>query len=253
MPVFRFNNKALGIARDVVQGVKAYLNPEGGPTRSKDQAEPEQGLHSSAHHSSQGFDNRQFWETRYTTNLELGSGAGSRGEFLEHKRQLLYQAIEKFHPRSILDVGCGDIEVTKDLEFSGEYTGIDLSPSIVARNRTLRPAWNFIVGDFLDSSRHDQLRADLVICLDVLIHQHDYETYRAFVRELVNATRGVAIINGFEAPRRRRVNPNTAYHEPITYTLTELGEGRMEIIGPFRNSLVVQLDKRPAYSESHED
>lgn len=243
LPVFRFKHKAVGIARHVARDVRAFLKPEGG-VRGGNQAEPED----EAHRSPQGFDNRQFWERRYTTDLELGSGAGSRGEFLESKRELLQQVIEEFNPRSILDVGCGDIEVTKDLPFAGEYTGIDLSPSIVARNRRLQPTWHFIADDFLDIVRRERLEADLVICFDVLIHQHEYETYRAFVRELVNAARKVAIINGFEQPRRRgRVNPNTAYHEPITHTLTELGEvERMKIIGPFRNSLIVQVDKRSA-------
>ncbi len=248
MPVSRFD-KVSGIARKV----KAFLkNPESGAKRARGQAEPEQKLHSSVHSSPQGFDNRDFWEKRYTTNLELGSGAGSRGEHLEYKKALLSQLIEEIDPRSILDVGCGDIEVTKDLSFSGEYTGIDLSPSIVARNRTLRPSWKFIEGDFLEIVQRDRLTADLVICLDVLIHQHDYETYTVFVRELVNATRRAAVISGFEQPRKgRKVNPNTAYHEPITQTLTELDQGRIEIIGPFRNSLVVRLDKRSTYSESH--
>ena len=234
MPVFRFN-----IISDLARKAKASLNPEGGK-RVEDQDESEQGLN----RSPQAFDNREFWERRYTTDLELGSGAGSRGEFLEYKRRLLYRVIEEFHPRSILDVGCGDIEVTREASFSGEYTGIDLSPSIIARNQMSQPAWKFIEGDFLDIVRRDRLAADLVVCLDVLIHQHDYETYRAFVRELVNATQKVAIINGFEQPRKRkRVNPNVAYHEPITQTLTELGEGRMKIIGPFRNSLIVQIAK----------
>jgi SAM-dependent methyltransferase len=237
LPVFRSNKIS-----DIARKAKASLNPEVS-TRGEDQGESEQGLN----RSPQGFDNREFWERRYTTDLELGSGAGSRGEFLEYKRRLLCRVIEEFHPRSILDVGCGDFEVTRDLPFSGEYTGIDLSPSIIARNRMLQPAWNFIEGDFLDIVRRDRLAADLVICFDVLIHQHDYETYRAFVRELVNATRKVAVINGFEQPRRRKwQNPNTAYHEPITHTLTELGEGQMKIIGPFRNSLVVQIDKQSA-------
>ena len=240
MPMFKLS-KAFGKARDVLQDVKASLNPKSGTTRDENQAEPEREVRS----SPQGFDNRKFWEMRYTTNPTLGSGAGSRGEFLAYKREVLCQAIEEFHPRSILDVGCGDIEVARDLPFSGEYTGIDLSPSIIARNQELQPAWNFIEGDFLDLVRRDGLRADLVICFDVLIHQHDYETYRAFVRELVNAARKVAVINGFEQPRKRkRVNPNTAYHEPITHTLTEVGEGQMKIIGPFRNSLIVQIEKR---------
>src|SRR3712207_597767 len=101
--------------------------------------EAEQGWQGSAAGASSGFDNRQFWEERYTTNLDLGSGAGSRGEYLAYKQELLRQKIAEFRPQSILDVGCGDIEVTKDLPFAGDYTGIDLSTSIIARNRALRP------------------------------------------------------------------------------------------------------------------
>lgn len=246
MPVFGFRDKAFGYARNVARDVKVLLKPEN-DVPGRDQAEPDK-IHRSAQHSPQGFDNKEFWERRYTTDLKLGSGAGSRGEFAEYKRELLRQVIEEFHPQSILDVGCGDIEVTRDLPFSGEYTGIDLSPSIVARNRALQPAWHFIADDFLDLVRREPLEADLVICFDVLIHQHEYETYRTFVRELVNAARKVAIINGFESPRNGRVrSKNCAYHEPLTQTLTELGEEvPMKIIGPFRNSLVVQIDKRSA-------
>jgi hypothetical protein len=242
LPGFGFRDRAFDLARNV----RALLKPES-DVHGRNQAESDE-LHRSAQHSPQGFDNQVFWEKRYTTDLELGSGAGSRGEFAEYKRELLRQVIEEFHPRSIVDVGCGDIEVTRDLPFSGEYIGIDLSPSIVARNRTLQPTWHFIADDFLEVVRRERLEADLVICFDVLIHQHEYETYRAFVRELVNAARTVAIINGFELPRNGRVrSKNCAYHEPLTHTLTELGEEeRMKILGPFRNSLIVQIDKRSA-------
>jgi SAM-dependent methyltransferase len=243
LPVFRSNNKVVSLARRV----KALLNPEANTTSGENQTAAEQ----ESPRTPEEFDNREFWEARYTTDLGLGSGAGSRGEFAEYKRQLLTRTIEEFRPRSILDVGCGDIEVTRGLPFDGEYTGIDLSPTIVARNRTLRPDWNFIEGDFLDLVRRDQLGADLVICFDVLIHQHDYETYKAFARELVIAARKVAIVNGFEQPRgKRHANRNTAYHEPITHTLTELGEGQMQVIGPFRNNLVVRIVRD---GKSHEN
>ena len=194
---------------------------------------------------AEAFDNRQFWDARYRTDPELGSGPGSRGEFVEQKRNLMVRAIDEFDPGSILDVGCGDIEVTKDLPFSGHYTGIDLSPTVVARNRRSRPDWTFLDGDFLELLSREQLVADLVLCFDVLIHQHDYATYRAFVRGLVDAAQTAAIFNGFEEPRgMRRRRKITAYHEPLTRTLEDLGVTGATIVGPFRHSLVVQVDKR---------
>ena len=222
----------------MVEGVSDQFESKAG--------EPEAAPSRPSPHTSPGFDNRQFWEERYTTKLDLGSGAGSRGEFLEYKKELLTRLIDEFDIQSILDVGCGDIEVVKDLAFSGEYTGIDLSPSIVARNQELRPSWTFIEGDFLELARRVQLQADLVIGFDVLIHQHDYETYRTFVRELANATRVVAVINGFDAlPRSGRVSANCAYHEPITQTVREVAGGELAVTTPFRNTTIVQLEKRP--------
>lgn len=44
----------------------------------------------------ESFDNRRFWEERYTINPELGSGIGSRGSCREYKRAMLQQVVEEF-------------------------------------------------------------------------------------------------------------------------------------------------------------
>ena len=131
------------------------------------------------------FDNLEFWEERYRTNIALGSGGGSRGDALRFKRELLTSLLERLQPRTVLDIGCGDIEVTRDLALTGAYTGIDISPYVIERNRALRPDWEFRQGDFVAMAREEALQADLVLCFDVLIHQHDRETYRAFLRSLI--------------------------------------------------------------------
>ncbi len=46
----------------------------------------------------QRFNNRRYWETRYTTDLASGSGVGSRGEYLAYKWELLGRLIEKIRP-----------------------------------------------------------------------------------------------------------------------------------------------------------
>ena len=188
------------------------------------------------------FDNRTFWEQRYQSDPALGSGAGSRGEFAEHKQQLLQRLVDDHAIGSILDVGCGDIEVTRELRFAGSYTGIDLSPTIVARNRNLRPEWQFLEGDFLALARQEPLRADLVIGFDVLIHQHDPGVYRTFVRELVAAANRMAILTGFEAINlRKRMSLNVAFHEPLTTTLASVPGIDIANLGPFRNMHVIQV------------
>ncbi|MDP9365633.1 MAG: class I SAM-dependent methyltransferase [Chloroflexota bacterium] len=134
--------------------------------------------------------------------------------------------------------------MVKDLSFSGTYTGIDLSPTIIERNRTLRPDWTFVEGDFLEWARDGGEPADLVICFDVLIHQQDATTYRDFVRTLINGTRKVALINGFE----KNVHfvealKICAFHEPLSVTLSDLGVDRARRLGRFRRTTIYRIDK----------
>jgi trans-aconitate methyltransferase len=189
------------------------------------------------------FDNALFWDERYRTNMTLGSGAGSRGTFLEAKRDLVRDAIARLRPRSILDVGCGDIEVTRELTFEGVYTGIDLSPFIIERNREIRPDWTFVQGDFLAPSQTPAMHADLVLCLDVLIHQHDRETYRELVRALLDASQVALIVNGFDAQAHSaRLSPNVAFHEPINQTLRDCGVASPELLATFRRTAFVLVE-----------
>lgn len=192
-----------------------------------------------------GFDNAAFWDERYRTNLSLGSGGGSRGENLQFKRQLLQRVIDEIQPRSILDVGCGDLEVTRELAFDGAYTGIDASPFITERNRALHPTWCFLNGDFVELAQSGELRADLVICLDVLIHQHDRDGYRAFVRALLDTSESALLVNGFEGlPKSNRLSPNVAFHEPISRTLRDLGASNFRPVADFRRTKIMLVETR---------
>ena len=191
------------------------------------------------------FDNETFWDTRYREDLTLGSGAGSRGEHLERKRRMLQNLITGLRPRSIIDVGCGDIEATRDLEFDGDYLGIDVSPYIVERNRQIRPGWSFMHGDFVELAGEHAFEADLVVCLDVLIHQHDPDVYRAFVAALLRAARVSLVVNGFSRlPRDRDLSPNVAFHEPIGDTLRACGARRMTRLADVRRTRVFFVDTR---------
>ena len=195
------------------------------------------------------FDNREYWETRYVTEPERGSGIGSRGEHLELKRALLESLIKELKPKTILDVGCGDLEVVKDLRFNGTLIGIDLSPTIIERNRQLRPDWTFWVGDFLELADPLRLSADLVICFDVLIHQPTKPIYVEFVRRLLGSARRTAVMNGFETRfKRGRQMQITSFHEPLSETLAQLGVRQANVIGRFRGTSIYRIDKADSAS-----
>lgn len=163
------------------------------------------------------FDNRLFWEFRYERHPELGSGIGSRDENLSYKRALLkHQGIEA--AASVLDVGCGDLEIVKALTLRA-YTGLDASPLAVAKGVQLFPQARFVLG-----LKPDTPPADFVVCLEVLIHQQraaDYFDIIAFAAERTSRT---LIVSGYDANTDAiRHNSMVFFHEPLVQSLRNTG------------------------------
>lgn len=132
-----------------------------------------------------GFRNEIFWDFRYATNPELGSGLGSREASLADKRDMLRPYFEMMGKAQVLDVGCGDLEVLAPMPID-DYTGIDVSVEALSVARAKRPDWQFkqcSVADIPDKS------FDYVLCIDVLIHQPDEDAVRALARDLVRMAR----------------------------------------------------------------
>ena len=119
---------------------------------------------------STDFQNALFWNYRYAAHPGRGSGVGSRGENLLYKRQLLKeQGVES--AQSVLDVGCGDLEVLRELNIH-DYIGLDVSQEALKTARAARPDWQFAL---LQNQPSD--KREMVLCLEVLIHQSTREDY----------------------------------------------------------------------------
>jgi 2-polyprenyl-3-methyl-5-hydroxy-6-metoxy-1,4-benzoquinol methylase len=186
---------------------------------------------------SQGFDNRTFWDFRYSFAPELGSGLGSRGEALAYKRGLLLTLYERARPATVLDVGCGDGQLTEGLPAAG-YTGVDISPVAVEQVRRRLPGRAFVAGDFLALPLAP---ADLVICFDLLIHQPDGAVYRQLVRTLVERTAGIGIVSGYEEDPL--AGPGIVYfHEPLSATLRAAGARNLLRVGRYRSVTIWQYE-----------
>ncbi len=187
------------------------------------------------------FDNEAFWNERYRTNPTLGSGIGSRGELAVRKLELLQSIVDELQPASILDVGCGDLEIVSRLRYDGDYTGIDIADVVVQRNRAAHPDWTFLHGDFVTLAREHELAADLVICMDVLIHQHDADYYRRFVEALVAATRRTGVVAAYDRqPDAANASEITAWHGPISDTLASAGARDVATIDEYRATAVMR-------------
>lgn len=140
------------------------------------------------------FDNRIFWDFRYRTTPDLGSGVGSRGQVLDYKRSILEPILKEAAERQVLDVGCGDLETFVTFGLT-KYLGIDLSEQALSIARSKRPDWSFATTPL--SSIPDNFAA-LSVCLDVLIHQKSAESYDQVINDLVRATTDVVIVTGYD-------------------------------------------------------
>jgi len=184
------------------------------------------------------FDNRRFWNRRYVEDPAKGSGPGSRGENLRLKVDLIRSIVENDQIRTVLDIGCGDIAVVRSLPI-GSYFGIDISDVVVERNRQIKPEWRFVCADL--TGPFVPPPAELVLCLDVLIHQRSSRAYLAILSKTLAAAGKVALISGYSGQ-----NPgwNVFYHEPLTSSIRRLcPEARIERLAEYRDTDLLRVEK----------
>lgn len=163
------------------------------------------------------FNNELFWNYRYEIWPERGSGIGSRGENLTYKRELLAH-VGIANAGSILDIGCGDMEVIRDFQLN-QYTGLDLSPVAIARGREIFPSGRFELG-----LPPNIPPAEIVLCFEVLIHQESREHYDQLISYAASHTQGALIISGYERETDSiRLNPMVFFHEPLSRSLKNTG------------------------------
>jgi len=150
--------------------------------------------------------------------------------------------IDGFIDKRVVDVGCGDLELSKVFNFQ-DYTGYDLSTEALKIAKSHHPEWNFIHGSITD---YPAEHADVVICLDVLIHQKTRDEYLKLIKALANATRKRLIISGYEdAPSDEYMSDICAYHEPLSKSLSDLGIFNETVnIGNYRGLSLMVADRK---------
>lgn len=162
-----------------------------------------------------GFDNRVFWDFRYGNYPERGSGVGSRGTALEYKRSLL-KAERLETAASVLDIGCGDVEVIHPFKLT-QYIGLDVSQKAISVASLWRPDLDFrLMSDHLETVP----AAELVLCLEVLIHQADWASYWGLIQLAAIKTLSKLIVSGYDrAATEIQANHMTYYYEPLAQSL----------------------------------
>jgi 2-polyprenyl-3-methyl-5-hydroxy-6-metoxy-1,4-benzoquinol methylase len=192
------------------------------------------------------FINSVFWDFRYRVEPALGSGIGSRGDFLIAKRKWLGYALGTFLDKTVVDVGCGDLEVMRTQPLKA-YTGHDVSQEALALAKAKRPDWRFV---HVTADEPAFVEGDVVICLDVLIHQKRASEFDALIRRLVNAARERLIVSGFNEPHA--TSEICTFHRPILAALTDTGLfSEISAIGHYRELSLIVADKRRVGTALH--
>jgi len=94
------------------------------------------------------------------------SGPGSSLEYTKSIRNFLNYFIDKNEIKSVVDLGCGDLNWIKYTKaFMIDYTGIDISESLINEHKNNYPAKKFYNKDIV---KEDIPEADLIIIRDVV-------------------------------------------------------------------------------------
>jgi SAM-dependent methyltransferase len=103
-----------------------------------------------------------------------GSGSGSSPANTRAYRAFLARFLRDNRIRSVLDIGCGDWQFSRLMDWTGiAYTGLDVVPAVLEHNwtRYRKPGIRFECGDVLDGWHLPA--ADLVLVKDLLQHWPD--------------------------------------------------------------------------------
>lgn len=185
------------------------------------------------------LDNSMFWNLRYAMYPELGSGIGSRGGVLDYKRNLIHYLTYGFANKSIVDVGCGDLELLKDFKFNN-YTGLDISSESLKICKAKRPDWKFI-NDTINSD--EIIKANLIMCFDVLIHQSRKEDFQEMVKSMVEKAQDRIIIGAYNDPPSFN-SKITHYHNSILEEIKKIDKfDEIGVMGKYRDVSVVVATK----------
>jgi SAM-dependent methyltransferase len=133
-----------------------------------------------------------YWDRRYREGRT--SGAGSEGAAAAAKAAWLNALFAREKIASVIDWGCGDGAVLALLALDGvSYDGVDVSSTILARNRARWPEHRWICEGGSGLSFAD-VPAGLAVSSDVILHLVDDADYdRHLAQVFGSASRFVAI------------------------------------------------------------
>jgi SAM-dependent methyltransferase len=126
-----------------------------------------------------------------------GSGPGSHPYFTIEYRALIQRFISLNDIGSIVDIGCGDWQFSRFIDFGrADYLGFDVVRSVVERNQTMY-ASNNIKFDMMPDNVDMVPSGDLLILKDVLQHLPNHDVFD-ILNSVIKRFQFVLITNSYE-------------------------------------------------------
>jgi len=170
-----------------------------------------------------------------------GSGSGSKMSRNNQKYiNILNKIIDDHSIKTICDVGCGDWQFSKFIEYDKKqlkYTGVDCVKSVIDNNIKCFNATNVEFQHKTISDDYIPEGYDLIILKDVIQHWTDEDILK-YLLIILDKNKYVFLTNGFKFMRdpsknnleKRNINNQYRYH-PVSikkYPLSEYSEYCME-------------------------
>jgi SAM-dependent methyltransferase len=136
-------------------------------------------------------DSASYWEHRYAKGGT--SGAGSYGRLAAFKAGFMNGFLAEHGVNEVIELGCGDGAQLALIDYRN-YTGVDVSDTIVARCRERfadRPAWRFF---HRDEPGYRDRRYNLALSMDVLFHLVENCAFEAYLDDLFRLSRRYVVI-----------------------------------------------------------
>lgn len=136
-----------------------------------------------------------------------GSGTGSSEEATRAYREFLHNFMRSNGVKSVLDLGCGDWQFSRHLDWSGiDYLGVDVSKVALENTRAFaKPGISFRQ---LNAVTDPLPPADLLIAKDVLQHLSNADILALLPK--LSAFRYALITNGFVPEAAAQTNMDIA-------------------------------------------
>jgi len=137
------------------------------------------------------FNSKKYWEKRYSTNNN--SGSGSYNHLAKFKAKIINDFINKRDIISIIDYGVGDGNQLKLINTQNKtYIGIDVSPTIIDKCKKMFANDN--TKKFILDTEINGDKANLTLSCDVIYHLIEDDVYENYMKNLFEMSNKYVII-----------------------------------------------------------